>query len=252
MYDSHLSRISNRPGEKLQILLARKLLIKFLNLTKNNLSGNSKPLELLEIGSGSGRMLPIVVNMGLKYTAVEPTKIMRCELEKVAERSNIQKQQYKVINNSLPNLRQVSSSKFDLTIALHVIEHAPNPYIAREWLEEMQRILTVGGYVFLVTPYFPDYRWRFYDVDWSHSFPTTVNNLREILTDLNFQIIEATTVRGWSSNKMYSGIVGLVLRLIPVAPLDFMAKVFFKEELLFSGFSSGYLRRNTFLVARKI
>ncbi len=251
MYDSHLTRISNRPGEKLQVILATKLIDKFLKSTSFNPNKNSKSANVIEIGSGSGRMLPILHKLGFVYTAVEPTRLMRTELEKVARRSNIEKGVFHIVENSLPNLPNEFENRFDLAIALHVIEHAPNPYNAREWLDEIKRVLKSGGHLLVVTPFFPDYQWRFYDVDWSHSFPTTVNNLREILVDLDFHIIEATTIRGWSSNKLYSVLIGFLLRILPVAPLDYLAKLIFKQELLYSGFSAGFLRRNTFLIARK-
>jgi SAM-dependent methyltransferase len=232
--------------------LAKKLFIKFLNNTKIVSNNDLKEISLIEIGSGAGRMLPIVNKFGMKYTSIEPTTIMRIELDKIAKNNNIDKKDYEVMSESLPNLPEKLSKQFDLAIALHVLEHAMNPYSAREWLEEIQRVLVEGGYLLIITPHFPDYNWRFYDVDWSHSFPTTVNNIREILIDLNFEIITATTIRGWSSNKLYSGILNLILRVVPITPLDFMAKILFKQELLISGFCSGFLRRNTFLIARKI
>lgn len=256
MYDRHLSRIANRPGEFLQVKLASKILNRFLAdalKQENNLvfDQKEKSTKLIEIGCGSGRMLPIVNFKGIHYTAVEPTHSMRESLELTAKKYSIEKDSFEVSACSLPDLLLDYDKSFDFAIALHVIEHAPNQYAAHEWLNSISKCLKQDGFLLIVTPYYPDYLWRFYDVDWSHGFPTTVNNLVEIIEDLELEVLTATTIRGWISNPIYNAILWFLLKIIPVGLFDFILAKITHQSLLFSGFLASFVRRNTYIVARK-
>ncbi|NDB86236.1 MAG: methyltransferase domain-containing protein, partial [Alphaproteobacteria bacterium] len=176
MYDEHLNRISNRPGESLQVKLVKGVFDKFLDKVEdfNRKSGSSfelKGKQLLEVGCGSGRLLPIVVDKGLHYSTFEPTESMRKALCETATRRSISLEAFEVINVSLPEIPLEYFEKFDFGVALHVIEHAPNQYEAYRWIQSFSQCINVGGYFLIVTPYYPDYSWRFYDIDWSHGLP---------------------------------------------------------------------------------
>ena len=54
MYNAHLARIYERPGDRAQILLHRKLVDRFLKYQDVNLL--NKEISVMEVGCGSGRI----------------------------------------------------------------------------------------------------------------------------------------------------------------------------------------------------
>lgn len=257
MYDEHLNRISNRPGESLQVKLVKGIFDKFLDIVvdldrESGSISELKEKKLLEIGCGSGRLLPIVVDEGLHYSAFEPTESMRKALLDNATKRDISKDSFEVINESLPEIPMVYFNKFDFGVAMHVIEHAPNQYEAYKWIQSFSQCISVGGYFLIVTPYYPDYSWRFYDVDWSHGFPTTLNNLVEIAEDLGLEVKYAKTIRGWTSNRIVGAVCWTFLKFSPTGFLDFLCEKLFSQKLLYSGLLAGFVRRNTFIVIQKV
>jgi SAM-dependent methyltransferase len=257
MYNEHLNRISNRPGESLQVKLVKGIFDKFLDIVAN-LNRNSgstfelKGKRLLEVGCGSGRLLPIVVSKGLHYSAFEPTESMRKALLNTATRSAIPLDSFEVLNQSLPEIPPVYFDNFDFGVAMHVIEHAPNPFEAYKWILSFSQCINVGGYFLIVTPHYPDYSWRFYDVDWSHGFPTTLNNLVEILEDLGLEVKFSKTIRGWTSSRVIGVLCWTFLKISPTGFLDFLCEKLFRQKLLYSGLLAGFVRRNTFIVVQKV
>jgi hypothetical protein len=177
---------------------------------------------------------------------------MRKALCETATRRSISLDAFEVINVSLPEIPLEYFEKFDFGVALHVIEHAPNQYEAYRWIQSFSQCINVGGYFLIVTPYYPDYSWRFYDIDWSHGFPTTLNNLVGILEDLGLEVKDARTIRGWTSSRIVSAAYWMFLKISPTGFLDFLCEKLFRQKLLYSGLLAGFVRRNTFIVVQKV
>jgi ubiquinone/menaquinone biosynthesis C-methylase UbiE len=279
MYDRHLERISNRPGERIQVLLAQKLFMKFINNVQNYedvLTGqhggelgtletsrfaqtdksDSKDMDskkkLIEIGTGAGRLLPIVLSQNIEYVGIEPTESMRNSTFELSKKFGINKEKFKLIDSRLPNLSSELDNLFDYAYMSHVIEHASSPQEARVWLESVRGSLKLGGYILIISPNIRDYGWRFWDVDWSHGWPTTPNNIGELLEDLNFEVVRSLNVCGWSTSKFQHLVRRIFLKLYPEDFFDWLFQKVLNVELLGSGFSNAFLRRNCFVIARKI
>ena len=182
MYDTHLERISQRPGERIQVLLHRKLLEKFLSKVDNDFPIS----EILEIGPGGGRLAREIISRGINYAAVEPTKSMITATQESICKNELSGYQLEIYGDKLPNLDSKLLNRFDAVLLVHVLEHAYNPYDAHDWLSALKTTLKPGGYVFLMSPDYIDYQGEFFECDWSHSFPTTLNNVREIMKDVGF------------------------------------------------------------------
>jgi len=75
-----------------------------------------------------------------------------------------------------------ADNSFDIVVSLAVIEHIKN---AENFLNEINRILKKGGFVFFSTPnWFYAFK-NFYD-DYTHVKPYTKKSLSKILSDFNF------------------------------------------------------------------
>lgn len=278
MYDRHLERISNRPGESIQVLLARKIFEKFIHDSKNEQkrvlvgrksrqtfieeanqrnsdnvddSHHQAKRSLLEVGTGSGRMLPIVLNQDIQYVGIEPTASMRMATLQNARKLGIDDSKFRLIDVRLPNVPKELADSFDYVYLSHVLEHASSPHEARIWLENLSKALKKDGYIFVISPNVRDYGWRFWDVDWSHGWPTTPNNISEILEDLNFKILATRSICGWSTSRFIHLLTRVLLLIYPEEFLDWFFKKSIRVDLLGSGFANAFLRRNCYVIAKK-
>jgi 2-polyprenyl-3-methyl-5-hydroxy-6-metoxy-1,4-benzoquinol methylase len=246
MYDKHLERIDNRPGEYLQKILHRKLIDKFLSKVEDG----DTVKDILEIGPGSGRVAVELVSMGFSYVAIEPTKSM-VEATTIRIKNSISKDlQLEIHEDRLPSINQNLLRRFDAVVLIHTLEHASNPYEAHEWLGTIKSMLKPGGYIFMLSPDYLDYGSEFYDVDWSHSFPTTLNNVKEILSDVGLRIIYGEGIRGWKSAKSTKALLFATRKVLPIRFLNSVVEKISGHEKLVSGFASGFLYRNVLVVAK--
>jgi SAM-dependent methyltransferase len=247
MYDSHLKRISARPGEKLQVFLHERIIQKFLERVEPAFTIR----EVLEVGPGGGRVSVQLISKGFKYVSIEPTKSMA-----FATQQRIKKyisSDFKLENYSerLPAVNTSLLDRFDAVFLIHVLEHAANPYEGHQWLSSIEKTLRPGGYLFLLCPDYTSYKADFYNVDWSHSFPTTVSNTKEIVCDAGFVDIYSNGIRGWNLNSINKTLLALLLMIFPIKAINVVAQKLTGVEKFGSGFASAFLYRNVFVVGRK-
>lgn len=221
MYTEYAGRRSWGPGNALQNWLLRRILrevVKALDL-------NPVDTSLLEVGSGTGQLAVISKSLGFKsYTAIEPN----LELATIT-RSKVPGSQ--VYETYLPEIPKDLESTFQLVIAIHVIEHAKNGYEAREWVESMNRTLSSDGYLVIISPDAIDYKMNFWNIDWSHCFPTTVNNVSQIFKDLNIPIVRASSMRFGSTLFIFHFFAMLLNLLIPTRLFNFFSTKTIGREL---------------------
>ena len=78
-----------------------------------------------------------------------------------------------------------ADNSFDIVVSLAVIEHIKN---IDNFLNEINRILKKGGFIFFSTPNWSYAFKNFYD-DYTHVQPYTKKSLSKILSDFNFEDI---------------------------------------------------------------
>jgi len=244
-YDQHLTRIGNRPGEFLQIALTRCFVNQAMELLKINTENN---FQILEIGPGTGRAAKIFTDRNVDYDAIEPTEAMRSLL---IENFSGSSKFGSVFPDPLPGGANLLQKEYDLVFATHVLEHTQNQYEAREFVQACMDLLKPGGAIFLVTPDFRDYGASFFDIDWSHGYPTTVNRLHGLLEDVGFRKINCFGTRAGSSNFLFRGLLLVIERITPFRFFDFLCGKLLKERLLATGFSVGFLKLNVVASAYK-
>lgn len=204
-YDAYADKADWQRSEGLHAWNARRLLAHLTRVT-----GLPAGSSLLEVGTGTGRVARAAVDAGWRYTGVEPAKALR---DMTAERVRVP-----VHDAALPDLPDHLTG-FDACMALHVLEHAPDPYAARSWLDAMAATVRPGGVVLICSPDIRDYRHAFYESDWSHGWPTTPQRVADLMRYAGLDVTTAVTYRAgslspWNVAAYAAG------GLIPTRPVD--------------------------------
>jgi SAM-dependent methyltransferase len=107
-----------------------------------------RPLSLLEIGAGQGKMGAEFVKQGIDYVGIEPVD---SEIREAQQRhSNL-----RIIQASCYDApEQLSGRKFDLVYSNDVIEHLYEP---RELINFSRSYLKTGGRIICGTPHYGSY-----------------------------------------------------------------------------------------------
>jgi SAM-dependent methyltransferase len=196
------------------------------------------PGRMLEIGPGQGTLAALAVEAGWQYSAVEPSAILA---EQLRARG------LSVIEAFTPPLPAADAS-VDVIYADQVLEHMSGIDAARALTAEARRALTAGGVFFVVVPDYLKERGFFWDIDYTHNFPTTERRVRQLLYDGGFEIERVVRSIGVATGVLRDGMAALAL-LANIPGLDALSRYTHTEELLFK------VRKNLFetltFVARK-
>lgn len=207
-YDAYAAKADWDRSERLHRWNARRLLHHLTATT-----GLPERASLLEVGTGTGRVASAAVDSGWQYEGIEPTTALR---EMTAQRYGVT-----VHDAALPDLPDLPP--FDATLALHVLEHAPDQYAARAWLDAMRGAVRPRGFVLIASPDIRDYRHTFWESDWSHGWPTTPYRVADLMRDVGLEPIVVKTLRLGSLSTW--NLAGKALGgLIPTRPVDALTR----------------------------
>ena len=237
-YSEYAKRKDWAPGNALQRWLATRILLNALKVQ------GSQPdtCKILDVGSGTGLLGQAAIQMGFKeYVAVEPNLDL-------ANLTKMRTNGCHVHEARLPDLPESLDHQFDIVVAVHVIEHAKNGYEARNWIISLLKTLSPGGVLIIVSPHAPDYKMYFWDIDWSHGYPTSVNSLKQILLDLRADIRKNSIMRLGSTNFAVSSFGYILGVLIPTRLVNIIGRSIVGRELG-TGMKSALLWGVTFVCA---
>ena len=199
--------------------------------------------DILEIGAGTGRAAVQALQLGFRsYTGVEPTKNLASFL--------IKHHDFRVIEESLPNLKTLCDNSFDAVFSVHVLEHASSWGEANLWCQEMIRVLRPGGQILVVAPDIRDYRENFWDSDWSHGFPTTPQRVSQIFSDAELKIVYQGSMHLGRLGAVSAALAHTMSVLLPTRIGDILTRRIFGRPLV-SGLKIAVLWGLVFVVARK-
>jgi len=238
-YDEYLGRSNWGPSEALHNWMARRILTDFIRMGRFS----PEATNILEIGAGTGRAGVQARGLGFRsYTGVEPTQALAefCRAERGLS----------IVEESLPNLRGLSSSSFDAVFSMHVLEHAPGYGDAWLWCQEMARVVRPGGCILVAAPDIRDYRAYFWDVDWSHGYPTTPQRVSQIMRDLGLTIQYEGNMHLGRLGGFSAATAHVASALIPTRLGDLASRRIFGRPLA-SGLKFAVLWGLVFVVAQR-
>jgi SAM-dependent methyltransferase len=155
---------------------------------------------VLEIGPGIGRLAEECTATNYSYVGVEFNQGLVRELAP----------KFPIIRGLVPPL-PIKNERIDVIVADQVLEHMPTFREALNLLAECHRGLKPSGFLVLG---FPDYIRTglvFYDIDYSHSFPTTENRVNQMLGDLGFHSLKVIRFSGPFSHPLLRLLIDLMI-----------------------------------------
>ena len=196
------------------------------------------PADFLEVGPGQGAIADLARAAGYRYRAIEASDLLIAELRG----RGIDVQQ--AFTPPFPE----SDLSFDVVYADQVLEHMSGIDAARGWVGEALRVLRPGGLLYVVVPDYLKERGFFWDIDYTHNFPTTERRVRQLLYDGGFDLERVVRSIGLATGVRRDALAGAAL-LANVPGLDALSRYTRTEEVLFK------IRKNLFetlaFVARK-
>ena len=136
-------------------------------------------LKTLELGPGRGHFAREILSLGWEYQAVDASPaVLRLLREEGIE----------VLQSFVPPMPAEAGGGYDLVLMEHFIEHMDSPASARALVDSICQSLTPNGLIIIVAPDFLAHRSNFWDCDYTHSFVTTAERLRQLLLDSDYKV----------------------------------------------------------------
>lgn len=187
------------------VVFIRKWHRKLLKLSLKNKSVG----RVLEIGPGHGYFAEHVVAHGIDYEFIDTSPAVCNKMISLGFNGHLG-----LLKDLLPII-----GKFDLVYMSHVLEHSPSWVEARQLLQDCHGVLTDGGSVVIVSPDILNWRHEFWNVDWSHGYPTSIRNVAQLCSDVGFHEIDTKHHRNGSTGILTRAIF-CILSKVPHRAID--------------------------------
>jgi len=181
-YDAYLERIAATPS---WVRRAQQKALDRLMRCIEKSCGGEKERDVLEIGIGDGSFCRAVQQRNWNYTGIDRNAAM----VKNAGGGNV------FCAEVPPFPSQIERKKFDLIYAAFVLEHMESGKAACEFVKESADHLTDGGSLVLLVPDALSIQMEFWSVDYTHAFPTTERNVKQIAADCGLVCLKTVRYR---------------------------------------------------------
>jgi SAM-dependent methyltransferase len=184
--------------------------------------------SLLEIGPGFGFVADEARQRGWRYAGVEANDRGAAALR---ERG------YDIHLGAVPPLPSVHRP-VDLVLASHVLEHLDSGDTVLELLGAIRAALAPGGRLCVACPDAMAHPRQFWNVDYTHRWPTTPRRLRQVLIDARYRVVLETPLRATLTGVRSALVTPLAWMPLPPGRLGQMherayrARLFFLREIV--------------------
>lgn len=167
------------------------------------------PRRVFEVGPGHGYFADHCRERGIDYEFCDTSPAVVASMNELGHRGHLG-----LLHEVVDDL-----GEFDLVWMSHVLEHSPTWLDARQMIATSHQILSPNGVVVIVSPDVLNWRREFWNVDWSHGYPTSIRNVSQLCSDVGFQSIRAKYHRNGSSSLVVRALIS-VLVLVPHRLID--------------------------------
>jgi SAM-dependent methyltransferase len=204
---------------------------------------NQKTLKTLELGPGRGHFARAVKSLGWEYRAIDASPaVLRLLREEGME----------VMQAFVPPLPKEAGGGYDLVLMEHFIEHMDSPASARALVDSICQSLSQKGLIFIVSPDFLAHRSNFWDCDYTHSFVTTAQRLRQLLLDCNFEIRYVGYETLGIQNTFVTWLISELTHLMFMVRFPQLVSLLFKGSADLSNKWKNVLLRSCVIVGQKV
>lgn len=237
-YDNYFTRSDSISpiGERIIAREVRNRIHLAQTLTKKTV------LKTLEFGPGRGHFAKEVRSLGWEYLAIDGSpSVLRL----------LRNDGINVIQSFVPPMPEEASEEYDLVIMEHFIEHMDSPASARELLEAVYRSLSQDGLLLIVAPDFLMHGSNFWDCDYTHSFVTTLQRLRQLLLDCKFEIRYMGYETLGIQNAFLTWLISVLTNLIFLTRLPQLVSLMFRGSTDLSNKWKNVLLRSCVIVGQR-
>jgi len=232
LYDVFLDNKHTVRQEKVLLEFNHTVLEYVVRLLGNQ---DKRRIELLELGVGKGYFAKACH----RYSQEHDTKINyhafdrnRAMLENVKRLNN----STKTYSGDLPNLSIEPNKKFDIVYCAFVVEHLNSGEEVHELITNIKKILNDDGLVIFFTPDALSQGFEFYNIDYTHQYPTTARNISTIFYDCGINDVTCLKVNGLCTYRYFYNpflriLHKLIFALYSYRLWAFLARPFYKVPL---------------------
>ena len=167
------------------------------------------PRSVLEIGPGHGYFAEHCREAGFTYEFCDTSPAVLSKMNELGFQGHLG-----LIQDVAPNI-----GKYDMIWMSHVLEHSPTWLAAREMVSACRELLSDQGFMVVVGPDALSWRREFWNVDWSHGYPTTIRNVSQMYNDVGLKNIVGHHHRNGSDN-LFVKFIFAFLSLSPHRVID--------------------------------
>ena len=235
MYDEYFeSRKPIELGHKLWRRFHRKMLA-----AASRIIPDFSKRTILELGPGLGIFAEEVRGKTAGYSAIEMN---------AGNAERLRAAGFDVVNATVPPFPDGPPA--GVVWMSHVLEHARDFVEARTMVSEAARRLAPGGWLVVIAPDVLSWKEHFFEVDWTHGYPTSLGRVEQLLRDAGFEVAFARHHTAGFLNPVAMFFATNLLRALPFDALDALTRPFTGRRLFFS-FMSMMGWRQIFVAGRK-
>jgi len=203
---------------------------------------HQKTLKTLEFGPGRGHFARAALSSGWEYCAVDGSPaVFRFLKEEGIE----------VIKAFVPPVPKEAGSGYDLVLMEHFIEHMDSPASARALADAVHQSLSPNGLILIVSPDYLAHRSNFWDCDYTHSFVTTNQRLRQLLQDCNYEVCYAGYETLGIQNSFVTWLISALTHLTFLTGVPQLMSLLLKGSTALSSKWKNVLLRSCVIVGQK-
>ncbi len=239
IYDIYLKNEHPEFIKKIMVRFSKNLIYDFLE----SFSENKQKIKLLEIGPGKGYFFDACKeinfesgNRKIQYFALDRNKSI---LDNLGLQKNF------LFESELPEIGVLAEHSFDIVYCAFVIEHLKNGEEIYNFVHDILRHVNKDGLLVFHAPNSMRLKMEFWNIDYTHNFPTTKRNLIMIFNDNGINDVEIIDIHGllyhkyFKSKFIYSilnfalffynySLSSKIFRLFYKIPVEDLSNVFYK------------------------